>query len=222
MTRSIVGQLALKDLYLTRWIIIGATVAGGASLAMTPFDPVTFYIGSITFLCVLIVLNVFLVLSNVTQEKKDKVRLFVLSLPISTAQYTMAKMAANFTAFFVPWLALTIAGLLIISLTAMPDGLLPVALAVCVYLLTYYCVLLGVAIATESQFWPGAVILAGNVSLNFVIAALFRMPSTGPHVSGNTVIWGPDVLAVLAVELGIGAFALFFAFVHHSRKKDFV
>jgi hypothetical protein len=222
VTRSIVGQLAFKDLYLSRWIVVGAIVAGLASLAMTPFDPVAFYVGSISFLCVLIVLNIFLVLSGVMQEKKDHVRLFVLSLPISTAQYTAAKMAANFTAFFFPWVVLTVASLFVIGMTDIPDGLMPIVLAVATYLLTYYCVLLGVSIASESQFWPGAVILAGNVSLNFVIAGLFRMRSVGVHASGDTAMWGRDVLAVLGIELFVAALALILAFAHHSRRKDFV
>jgi hypothetical protein len=220
--QSIVGQLALKDLYLMRWIIVAAVAAGLISLAVTPLDPVAFYVGSITFLCVLIVLNIFLVLAGVTQEKKDKVRLFVLSLPISTAQYTLTKMAANFIAFFVPWLVLTAASLLMIGMTAIPDGLIPVVLGVSVYLLAYYCVLLGVAIATESQLWPGAVILVGNVSLNFVIALLFRMPSTGGNVRTDIIVWGGDILATLAIEAIVGALALTLAIAHQSRKKDFV
>jgi hypothetical protein len=222
MTRSIVGRLALKDLYLTRWISIAATVVGVLSLAMTPLDPVAFYVGSVSFLCVLIVLNIFLVLSGVTGEKKDKVRLFVLSLPVSTAQYTFAKMAANFTAFFVPWVLLTAGSLFVIAMTALPDGLMPIVLALCVYLLTYYCVLLGVGIVSESQFWPGAVILGGNVSVNFVIAALFRLPSGSAHVSGNAAVWGTDVIAVVTIEIVAAGLALLLAFVRQSRKKDFV
>jgi ABC-2 type transport system permease protein len=168
------------------------------------------------------VLNIFLVLANVTGEKKDKVRLFVLSLPISTAQYTVAKMVANLIAFFVPWLVLTAGSLIVIAFTTIPDGLMPITLAVCTYLLAYFCVLLGAAIVSESQFGPGAVILAGNVSLNFVIAGLFRMRSIGAHASGNTAVWGSEVFAILAIELVVGALALVLAFAHQSRRKDFV
>ena len=158
MTGSIFGQLALKDLYLTRWIVLGSIAAGAISLAMMPFDVVAFYVGSVSFVCVLIVLNIFLVTSSVMQEKKDKVRLFVLSLPISPAQYTLAKMAANLIAFLVPWLSLTAASLVVIAMTGIPDGLMPIAVAVSTYILSYFCVLLSVAIVSESQLWPSVVI----------------------------------------------------------------
>jgi ABC-2 type transport system permease protein len=222
MTPSIVRQLVLKDLYLTRWIVIGSTVAGLVALGIAPLSPTAFYVGGVSFICVLVVLNIFLVTVGVMQEKKDKVLLFVLSLPISTTQYTFAKMAANFTAFFVPWLLLTVASLVIIAATGLPNGLMPFTTAISLYLLCYYCLLLGVAIATESPGWITAVIVAGNISVNFFIPLVFRLPSAGPGVSTETAVWGRDIITVLVLEVVVCAAALVVTSVVQSRKKDFV
>ena len=46
------------------------------------------YVGGVSLICALIVLNIFLVMGGVVQERKDKVLLFILSLPVSTMQYT--------------------------------------------------------------------------------------------------------------------------------------
>ena len=96
-----------------------------------------------SLICVLIVLNIFLVMSGVVQEKKDKVLLFVLSLPVSTTQYTVAKVLANAIAFTVPWLVLTAANIVMIDVRRFPNGLLPFWVTVLGYLLFYYCALLG-------------------------------------------------------------------------------
>lgn len=222
MTHSILRQLVLKDLYLSRWIVIGSTVAGLAALAVAPVSQTGFYVGSVSFICVLIVLNVFLVSVGVVQERKDGVLLFVLSLPISTTQYMLAKMTANFTAFFVPWLLLSAASLVVIGTTGMPNGLMPVTLAVSLYLLCYYCLFLGVAVTTESPAWIPAVIVAGNISVNFFIPLVFQLPSAGPNVSTEVAVWGGDLIAVFIMEALFCAVALGLAFAVHARKTDFV
>ena len=81
-------------------------------------------------------------------------------------------MAANFALFVVPWLILTAASL-VIDRSAIPDGLIPASSPCRSYLLSYYCVLLGVAVAANSLAWPTVAILAGNVSVNFFIPLRF-------------------------------------------------
>ena len=221
MTPSVVGQLVLKDLYLSRWIAAGSTVAGLIALGLMPFGSTAFYVGSVSFICVQIVLIIYIVTAGVLQEKKDKALLFILSLPVSTTQYTFAKMAANFIAFFGPWLLLTAAGLTVIRVSAMPDGLLAPALAISLYFLCYYCVLLAVAISTESAGWIPVVIVIGNVLINFFIPLVFRLPS-GSHASRDSAIWGGDVILVFVIQLVLAAAALVIGFAAQTRKKDFV
>ena len=54
---------------------------------------------------------------------------------------------ANAIAFGVPWLFLTAAAVVVIDATPIPNGMLPFWLALLVYLLLYYCALLGVGAA---------------------------------------------------------------------------
>ena len=222
MSASIVRQLVLKDLYLSRWIVLLSTAAGLVSLAIAPLSPTGFYVGSVTYICVLIVLNIFLVTFGVIQEKKDKVQLFVLSLPISTTQYTVAKATANFTAFFVPWLFLSIASLVVIDATGIPNGLMPVTLVLSLFVFCYYCVLLAVGIATEAAFWIPTVIVIGNVSVNFVIFLAFQLPSIGGNAQGEVAVWGGDAIALMAIEIGVGIAALALAFAAQARRREFI
>ena len=221
MTGSIVGQLVLKDLYLTRWIAAGSTLAGLIALAIAPLGSTAFYVGSVSFICIQIVLIVFLVTVGVVQEKKDKALLFILSLPISTTQYTSAKMAANFIAYFVPWLLLTAGCLAMIVASDIPDGMMPAVTAISLYFLCYYCVLLAVAITTESAAWIPVVIVIGNVMINFFIPLVFRLPS-GTNPSSESSAWGLDILAVLALEIALSSAALVIGFLAQTRKKNFV
>lgn len=222
MTTSVVRRLILKDLYLARWLIIGSIVAGVASLAIAPLSPVSFYVGSVMFLCVLILLNVTTVMLAVTGERKERVSLFILSLPISTAQYATAKLLANCIAFLVPYLLLTAASVLVIKISAIPAGFIPFSLAVMGFILFYYSLLLTVSMVTQSQGWHTAVIVFGNVCVNFVIAGLLSKPSVMHTLDGHVVVWTQEVTTTLAIEVTLSLLLLTLAWRLFTLRKDFV
>ena len=222
MNGSIVRHLVLKDLYLVRWMIAGSIGAGLVALAVMPLGRVSAYVGGVSLICVLVILNIFLVMGGVVQEKKDKVLLFILSLPVSTTQYTVAKVLANATAFIVPWLILTTANIVMIDVSQIPNGILPFWVAVLAYLLFYYCALLAVALVKDTTGWHTTAIIIGNVSVNFLIPFLLSRPSVSANSEGATAIWTGDIVAIIAIEILAGVAALGLAVYFHSRRLDFI
>jgi len=224
MSTSVVARLILKDFYLQWPLLVGSLLLGFAMLAIALFGggPITFYVGSVSFICVLILLNVFLVSATVAQEKKDRVILFVLSLPVSTTQYAVSKLVSSLLAFLVPFCLLGAAAVLVIALTPIPHGLIPLTMAVMMYVCLYFCIVVAVALAGDSAFWNTMVMILGNVLLNFLIAWLFSRPSVAQATKGPVAIWSPEILAALAVEIIGSLLALAAALFIIFRKKDFL
>jgi ABC-2 type transport system permease protein len=224
MSRSIVMRLILKDFYLQWPVLAGSLLLGFAMLALALFGggPITFYVGSVSFLCVLILLNILLVSSTVAQEKKDRIMLFVLSLPISTTQYALTKLLSSLLAFLIPFCLLGAAALLVIALTPVPHGLIPLTLAVMGYVCLYFCIFLAVALAGDSALCNTLVIILGNVLLNFLIAWLLNRPAAALAAKGPVVVWTPEVLVSLTVEILGSLVALAAALLIILRKKDFL
>jgi ABC-2 type transport system permease protein len=222
MNASMVRRLIAKDLFLVRWILAASVASGLVAIAIMPLSPVSAFVGGVSVICILVILNISLVMSSVVQERKDKVLLFVLSLPISTSQYTAAKMLSNLVAFVVPWLLLTIATVVVVGASPLPDGRLPVWLAILGYLLTYYCVLLAVATVSDSTGVHATVITIGNVSINFFIPFLLALPSVSAHRDSPTAVWTTDLVSIVAIELVAGVAAVLVAFYLRSRTPDFV
>jgi ABC-2 type transport system permease protein len=224
MSTSVVARLILKDFYLQWPLLVGSLLLGFAMLAIALFGggPITFYVGSVSFICVLILLNVFLVSATVAQEKKDRVILFVLSLPVSTTQYAVSKLVSSLLAFLVPFCLLGAAAVLVIALTPIPHGLIPLTMAVMMYVCLYFCIFVAVALAGDSAFWNTMVMILGNVLLNFLIAWLFSRPSVAQATKGPVAIWSPEILAALAVEIIGSLLALAAALFIIFRKKDFL
>jgi ABC-type transport system involved in multi-copper enzyme maturation permease subunit len=222
VSRSIVRQLVVKDLYLVRWMILGSLVAGSAALAIMPVSPVSAYVGGVSFICVLVILNIVLVMHNVVQEKKDKALLFALSLPVSTTQFIAAKVVATAIGFVGPWVVLTTAAIVVIDASTVPNGILPFLITVLGYLLGYHFVLLGTALLSDSAGWHATVITVGNVSVNFLIPFLLGLPSVAHHRHGPTAVWSADIAAILGVEIAAGVAALCLAVYLCTRRRDFV
>jgi ABC-type transport system involved in multi-copper enzyme maturation permease subunit len=210
MSRSIVARLIRTDLYLLRWISLSSLAGGLVATALMALSPLPIHGGGVLLICALIVLNLFLVMHGVVQERKDQVSMFVLSLPVSHTQYVLAKVAANGLAFVVPWLVLTLATAIVITTSQIPDGFLPFWIALLAYLLFYYCAFLAVCVTTASSTWHAAAIIIGNVSVNFFIMVAMGLPSVRTHAAGDTAIWTPDMvgLVVACVVGGIGVLAL--------------
>jgi ABC-2 type transport system permease protein len=221
MSGSIVRSLIRKDLYLMRGAILGAIAAGSLAVALMPISRILTYVGAVTLICVLIVLNIYLVMYGVAQERRDKTLLFILSLPVSAMEYTVAKVMATGIAFGVPWLFLTAATVVTIVVSPLPDGILPYWVTLLVYLLAYYCVLLGLALVKDSAGWQAAAITIGNVSVNFLIPILLSRPSVAAHANGPVAVWSADLVTILVVEMLVGLAVLAFGIFVHARRSDF-
>jgi ABC-2 type transport system permease protein len=221
MSGSIVRSLIRKDLYLMRGAILGAIAAGSLAVALMPISRILTYVGAVTLVCVLIVLNIYLVMYGVAQERRDKTLLFILSLPVSAMEYTVAKVMATGIAFGVPWLFLTVATVVTIVVSPLPDGILPYWVTLLVYLLAYYCTLLGLALVKDSAGWHAAAITIGNVSVNFLIPFLLSRPSVAAHAEGPVAVWSADLVTILVVEMLVGLAVLGFGIYVHARRSDF-
>jgi hypothetical protein len=73
MNASMIRRLIAKDLFLMRWPLAGSVAAGLVSIAVMPLSRVSAFVGFVSLICVLVILNITLVMGGVVQERKDKV-----------------------------------------------------------------------------------------------------------------------------------------------------
>jgi hypothetical protein len=222
VSQSIVGRMVLKDLYLNRFAMAGALLLGAGTLALAPFGRIQFYVGSVSFIVVLILLNIMTVIFTVTHERKEKVNLFILSLPISTTQYTLAKIVSSLIAFFVPYLVIVGSSIALLTSTGLPDGLIPYAFTVYAYVLIYFSFFLGTSLLTDSAVWTTLVIVFGNLGFSFLMPYVGGLPAVRDFARTETIVWAPEIVTLIAAELGIALVALAVFFTFTLRKKDFI
>jgi len=222
MNGSIVRRLIAKDLILMRPMMVGALVFGAIGIALMPFGETRFFVGWLLLFISVTLLGIFTTALGVVTERKDRVHLFVLTLPVSPVQYLRAKLAASAIAFFVPWTILLLAALTIVAATSIPDGIMPFLVMLLCYVVCYYAAYLGMSLVTDSAIWSTVVIIAGNTAPIFLIPSFLRVSGVGADFVPPHAGWTGTVLGILASEIGLSAAFLATALLIWSRQRDFV
>jgi ABC-2 type transport system permease protein len=219
---SVVWHLILKDLRLQRIQIIVSLAAGAAALALFEAKrELPAVLGATWFFVALIVLGCMLPMSNIIGERKKQNLAFVMSLPVSSREYTMAKILSTFGMFLTPWALLAIGALWLIG-TGFPHGIIPVAVVLMLLVLVGFCVIAGVAIVSESEAWSAGAMIVCNSSYGVAWYLVIRVPETAKQLGGSVAIWSPRLLTMAGAECAVVFFCLGLTFYMQSRKRDFI
>jgi hypothetical protein len=182
-----------------------------------------FYTGSLLLISAMIGVGVHLIMLSVVHERTEKYLPFIMSLPISIKEYTLAKISANMGAFLLPWTILFAASLLLLgNHTGLPQGLIPFTVILLVEILVAYTIMLGVALVSESLGWTIFAIVICNFALNLFLYWTSNLPAIAEHMQGATAIWTPTIAMILAAEGSAVLLILSLIFFFQGRKRDFL
>jgi ABC-type transport system involved in multi-copper enzyme maturation permease subunit len=206
-----------------RWAIAGYLAAGAVALLLLDAGHEgAFYAGCILLLTILISVGIHLVMATVVLERSEHTLPFVMSLPISPREYTAAKILANMLIFLVPWAALLIGSVMIIAMASGHDGVIPFVIVVLTELFVSYCLILAVAIMSESQGWTIGAMVFGNLSLQAFLYLVSHIPSVASANNSPTMIWNQPTVTILLAEIAAIVLLLALTFRVQGRKRDFV
>jgi hypothetical protein len=224
MNPPIVRRLIAKDWYLLRWTVFGYVAGGLISVfLLATGGEAMFNAGGILTITVLIALGMHVVTATVVGERIEHTMPFVMSLPVSIAQYTFAKIVANALIFFGAWLVITlgVSGVVLFR-ASVPHGLIVVSTIMLLYLLTSYSVVLATAISTESMGWTIGAVVVGNILLNVLMYGLGHIPSIQSTYASNEIVWSSSAVNVLLGECSVILAAIALTFFVQARKSEFL
>lgn len=225
MSMAMVSRLIYKDWYLNRAGILASLIGGVVTLAVVAAfraSQIAIILGIIVVVTILIGMGA-MVMVSAAMERRQQTLPFVMSLPISYREYTIAKIAGGMLIFLVLWGALVadiVATILLIP--GFPHGMIAFVLIMSVEILMSTCLITVVSVTTESNGWTVASAQVGALSLNGIGWSIVRLPEIGGTMNSATVHWSGTATALLAAELAIIALMLLIAFFVQARKKDFI
>jgi len=223
MNYAMVKQLVFKDWYLQRWAILASLAGVVATLGIIATGgKIAFLLGLILLIMVIISIGAHMAIATIVTERKEQTLPFVMSLPISYREYTTSKIWGNLLIFLVPWLIMVVGsiGLLVWSPTS--RGLVPYTAIMSTEILLSTCLVLAVALITESQGWAIAAVMTGNIAVNALGYAFAHIAGIAKGMWGPTIQWSGAASAVLLAEFATIGLLLGVTFFVQGRKKDFL
>ena len=222
MRNSVVWPLIWKDVRLQRIQMAVAFAAAMAALALVGTKrEIPAVLGATWFFVAIIVLGCMLPINNVVNERKKQNLAFVMSLPVSSRQYALAKIVSTFGMFVAPWALLSVAAVSLLG-ARFPHGMIPVVVVFLMLVLAGFSLIAGIAIVSESEAWTTAALIICNSSYGIAWYLVVRVPETAKQMGGKVAVWSPRLLGMLSVECALVIFCLGLTFYLQSRKRNFV
>lgn len=222
MNRSIIGHLILKDWRLNRLLIALTLAVGFVALVITQSAAETpRLLGSVWFFVALCVLGSMLPGTAIVNERKKQTLAFIMSLPVSSVHYTIAKVVSIWAMFLVPWLALVISAT-ILSAAHHANGVIPALLIGSMLPLIGFCLISSAALVGESEGWLIATSIVCNSSYWLGWYFMVRSPSFTANWKSSAAVWSPATQMILGSELGVIVLMLALTLFFQSRKRDFI
>jgi ABC-type transport system involved in multi-copper enzyme maturation permease subunit len=218
-----VKRLIFKDWYFQRTTILLSLAGGAVSLAFVAFGGKPgFTLGLILLVTILAMVSAMTVMGNVLGERENQTLAFMMTLPISYLEYTTSKILGNLLIFVPFWLTLVAGCLGLIVAAPAIHGLFAFTVIMAVEILVGTCLLIAVALVTESKGWAISAMVTANVAINVVGYLVAHIPGIGNGMWGTTIQWTSAATISLAIEFALIALLLGGAFFIQSRKKDFI
>jgi len=224
MKGSVVGHLILKDWQLHRQQILFSIAAGAIGLAVVQrgSEPAV-VVGGVWFFIALIIVGTMLPLIGIVSERKKQNLAFLMSLPISSMQYTTSKLVSSTGMFLIPWLTLVISAVLLIEVRHIfPHGGIPMLLILSMMPFVGFSLITAASLIGESEGWGIAANVVCSSSYGLVWYFLSRVPALRVNANGPVPVWNSAVLAVLGLESALVVLLLSLTYYLQSRKRDFV
>jgi hypothetical protein len=221
---SIVFQLIMKDFRLHRTQILVSIGAGAVALAVfqAGSEPAA-VVGSVFFFIALILVSAMLPIAGIVNERKKQNLAFLISLPVSSIQYTTSKLISTLVMFSIPWLTLvTAAALLIESRRGIPHGTIPLLFILALLPFIGCCLMIFAALVGESEGWGIAANVFCSSTYGLTWYFISRIPEVMKYAPGPVPVWNSTVLSILGCEVGICILLLGLTYFFQSRKRDFI
>lgn len=224
MKGSVVRQLIVKDWRLQRQLIFLSIAAGVIALGVFQWgsEP-AMVVGSVWFFIALIMVGTMLPMAGIVNERKKQNLAFLMSLPISSVQYTTAKLVSTLGMFLIPWLTLVMAAVLLIQTRGIvPGGAIPLVVILALLPFVGFSIMTAAALVGEKEGWAIAANVGCSSSYGLTWYFLSRNPVLMVNSKASAPVWNSTVLTVLGSELALVLLILGLTYFLQSRKRDFI
>ncbi|MEM7363043.1 MAG: ABC-2 transporter permease [Pseudomonadota bacterium] len=223
MNMSVVSALVRKDLAIMAPFVLAYWALGLGSVALVVFGGEAMSVfATILFVTAMACTGIHAIMQTVVTERTEGVLAFMMSLPITIREYTLAKVIVNMMIFLSVWITLSASSLVIFIGDEMPRGTLPFFCIILVALLLAYTLMLATSLVTEGLGASVVMMVAGNIGSQAYLWLLADLHPIRSVLGGPDVIWNYASVGILTTQLGLIALLIAGAIWFQFHKRDFI
>jgi hypothetical protein len=229
MNDSIIPQLVRKDLLLWRRLILIFYGVAFACMALVGLlygrvpNHVLVNLGFTLLITPVGTLGVVLLMQTNVFEKAKSTQPFIMSLPVTVREFTLAKLLVNVPVFGALWLVTTATGFsYFLGLELLPRGTIPMMTMVSLGVFVAYTGILGVSLLSQSLGTTILAILFCEVGTSIYLWLVVFLDPIGSHVFGSVAVWNGTAIAVVTAQAFLAVAAIVATLMFQTRRRDFV
>jgi hypothetical protein len=85
-----------------------------------------------------------------------------------------------------------------------------------------FCLILAVALMTESQAWTIGAVVVSNLALQGFMAFVSNLPGVASTIRGSSIVWDNTSILIVVAEFMVMLVLLGVTFYVQFRKTDFI
>jgi len=229
MRATIIPQLVRKDLLITRRAIIIFCLVCLASLITISLlfghipNWVFFNLGFTLLIIPACSCGIFLAMKTIVMEKEKSTQSFIMSLPVTVREFTLAKLLVNLPVFGVLWLLISgVAFYFCFGLGVFPYGAVPFITMIFAGIFVAYTGILCASLLFQSMAVTILTVMTtelGTAAYLWIVAYLEPIKS---HVYGSEMMWNSTAISIVGAQVLVAAVALLMTWYIQSKKRDFI
>ena len=220
---TVTRKLIVKELHVNRLLVGVGVAAGVGSVLVASLSQTGFNIGSLVWLSTIIGMGVILSLYGIMNERKEHALEFIMSLPLSIADYVRAKMVGLALCFFITWSVSVAAALVMVfAKDSVPDGIAPYLVLLSVFMLANFGVVLCGTMFARNEGTTTVIIIVTNMGVTIFMFIVAPMQGIREFMWAATPVWNSTFWAVLGCELAVLVIAFMLPLLVVARRRDFM
>jgi hypothetical protein len=229
MNASIVPQLVRKDFLIMRKMVLIFCLISLASvgvLSMLYGRMPNWVFVNIAFLLLLAPAAacgiVLLMMTNVF-EKEKSTQPFIMSLPVTVKEFTMAKLLVNLPIFGAIWLAIAgVAFYFSFGLGLFPLGTVPFITMVFLGVFVAYICILSVSLIFQSLSITVLSIMIFEMGTSAYLWIIAFLDPIASYVYGQDMVWNSTAITVVMMQVFVAISVITATLFIQNKKRDFI
>lgn len=229
MSTAIIARLIIKDFMLWWKLILIFISAYIACVVLVAFlhdrvpSQVFLNLGFTLLVTPTATLGIALLIQTNVFERIKSTQHFIMSLPVTPTDFTLAKLWVNIPVFTVVWLATAITCFYFAFGRGMiPPGAIPYMSMVLLGVFVAYVGVLSVSLISQSLGMTVGAILFFDVLTPAYLWSILYITPIGSVVNSPVVVWNSTEIGVIALQAAAAGATLAGTLIFQSRKRDFV